>query len=79
MTAASTTLKDLKPGQRAKVTNVRTAGGVKRRVIEMGLTVGSIVEVERVAPLGDPIGIKVKGFRLSLRKEEAQGVDVELF
>jgi Fe2+ transport system protein FeoA len=44
----------------------------------MGVTPGTVVEVERVAPLGDPIDIKVKGYHLSLRKEEAEGIEVEL-
>ena len=43
----------------------------------MGVTPGSVVEVERIAPLGDPIDIKVKGYHLSLRKEEAEGIEIE--
>ncbi len=70
-------LKDIKPGQRCKITKIRGRGEVNKRIVEMGLTPGSVVEVERVAPLGDPIDVKVKGYHLSLRKDEAEGIDVE--
>lgn len=71
-------LKDLKPGQRCKVVKVRGRSEVGRRIVEMGVTPGSVVEVERIAPLGDPIDVKVKGYHLSLRKAEAEGIDVEV-
>jgi len=51
---------------------------IKKRIIEMGMTPGSVVELERIAPLGDPINVKVKGYHLSLRKDEAEGIDVEI-
>lgn len=78
-TMTVSTLKDLKPGQKGKVLKVKTRGETNRRIVEMGVTPGSLVEVERVAPLGDPIDIKVKGYHLSLRKEEAAAIDVEKF
>lgn len=70
-------LKDLKPGQKAKVVRIKAGGNASKRIVEMGVTVGTVVEVERVAPLGDPLEVKVKGYHLSLRKEEAQAIDVE--
>lgn len=70
-------LKDLKPGQKGKVLRILSHGETGKRITEMGVTRGSIVEVERVAPLGDPIDIKIKGYHLSLRKEEADGIEVE--
>ena len=71
------TLKDLKPGQKGKVLKVKTKGQANRRIVEMGVTAGALVEVERIAPLGDPIDIKVKGYHLTLRKEEAAAIEVE--
>lgn len=71
-------LKDLKPGQKCKVVKVRGRTQAGKRILEMGVTPGSVIELERVAPLGDPIDIKVKGYHLSLRKDEAEGIDVEL-
>jgi DtxR family Mn-dependent transcriptional regulator len=70
-------LKDLKPGQKAKVLKIIARGETNRRIVEMGVTSGAVVEVERVAPLGDPIDIKVKGYHLSLRKDEAAGIEIE--
>jgi Fe2+ transport system protein FeoA len=70
-------LKDLKPGQKGKVLKINFRGETSKRIIEMGVTSGAVVEVEKVAPLGDPIDIKVKGYHLSLRKEEAEGIEIE--
>ncbi len=77
-TMETSKLKDLKPGQKCKVLKVRGRSEANRRVLEMGVTPGSVIELERVAPLGDPIDIKVKGYHLSLRKDEAEGIDVEI-
>ena len=71
-------LKDLKPGQKCKILKVHGRGETNKRILEMGVTPGSVVELERVAPLGDPIDVKVKGYHLSLRKDEAEGIDVEI-
>ena len=71
-------LKDLSPGQRGKVAQIRGRGEVYARLLDMGVTPGSLVEMRRVAPLGDPIGIKVRGYYLSLRKQEAEKITVEL-
>ena len=61
-------------GMSAKVVTVNAAAGLKKRLTEMGLTRGSKVTVERVAPMGDPIDVKVRGYHLSLRKEEAASI-----
>lgn len=71
------TLDTIKPGEKAKVLSLDGDREIKKRITEMGLTRGSVVEVERIAPLGDPMDIKVRGYRLSLRKEEASRVTVE--
>lgn len=76
--AMTTKLRDLEPGQKGKVLKVNVRGETNKRIVEMGVTPGAVVEVERVAPLGDPIDIKVKGYHLSLRKEEADGIDIEV-
>lgn len=73
----TTKLKDLKSGQKGKVLKINVRGETNKRIVEMGVTPGAVVEVERVAPLGDPIDIKVKGYHLSLRKEEAEGIEIE--
>jgi DtxR family Mn-dependent transcriptional regulator len=71
-------LKDLKPGQKGKVLKINVRGETNKRIVEMGVTPGVVIEVEREAPLGDPIDIKVKGYHLSLRKEEAEGIEIEV-
>jgi DtxR family Mn-dependent transcriptional regulator len=71
-------LKNLKPGQKCRILKIRARGQTNKRIIEMGMTPGALVELERVAPMGDPIDVKVKGYHLSLRKEEADGIEVEL-
>lgn len=76
--AEERTLADVQPGSRAKVVALTGDGDIRKRITEMGLTKGATVEVERVAPLGDPMDIKVRGYRLSLRKEEASRVMVEI-
>ncbi len=76
-TGTMTTLDQLKPGEKGKIVRVGGKGGVARRIADMGVVRGTPVEVLRVAPLGDPIQIKVKGYDLSLRKEEAAAIRVE--
>ncbi len=75
--AETLTLDQVSPGGKAQVVSLAGDGVVKKRIAEMGITKGSVLEVERVAPLGDPLDIKVKGYRLSLRKEEAARVVVK--
>lgn len=74
---SNVTLDTISPGKKARVVSIGGDGSIKKRVTEMGVTRGSVVEVERVAPLGDPMDIKVRGYRLSLRKEEASHIVVE--
>lgn len=72
------TLKDIKVGNTAKVVKINGEGAYKRRIMDMGITKGSQIFVRKVAPLGDPIEITVRGYELSLRKADAECVDVEL-
>lgn len=71
------TLKDVKIGESARVIKIGGQGAIKRRIMDMGLTKGVEVCVRRVAPLGDPIEITVRGYELSLRKEDAKMIEVE--
>ena len=73
-------LSDLKKGDKGKIVKISGSGSgsVHRRLMDMGLVSGSEIEMQRVAPLGDPIEIKVKGYNLSLRKEEAASIKVEV-
>jgi len=71
------TLKDVKSGQTVRVTKMNGAGVVRRRIMDMGITKGVEIYVRKVAPLGDPIEVKVRGYELSLRKEDAKLIEVE--
>lgn len=66
------TLKDIKCGQSAKVFKIQGEGPVRRRIMDMGITRGCEVFVRKVAPLGDPIEVTVRGYELSLRKLDAE-------
>lgn len=68
------TLKDAKVGETVTVAKLHSEGPVKRRIMDMGITKGTDIYVRKVAPLGDPIEVTVRGFELSLRKDEAQNV-----
>lgn len=70
------TLKDVKVGESAVVSRLAGTGVLKRRIMDMGLTKGTGVYVRKVAPLGDPIEITVRGYELSIRKDEAACVEV---
>ena len=70
------TLRETKPGETVTVTKLTGAGATKRRIMDMGLTKGVSVYVRKVAPLGDPVEITIRGYELSLRKEDAQMVEV---
>jgi len=72
------TLRDLRPKESARILKVGGSGSVRRRLMDMGLVTGCEILVERVAPLGDPIEVKVKGYHLTLRKEEAAKIQVEV-
>ena len=71
-------LNEVKPGQKARIVNIIGRSGVNKRIADMGVVPGTTVEVQRVAPLGDPIDVKLKGYHLSLRKEEASKIMVKL-
>jgi len=71
-------LSELKPKEKGNIIKVGGKGSVHRRILDMGVVSGASVEVQRVAPLGDPIEIRVKGYNLTLRKEEAENILVEV-
>lgn len=71
------TLKDLKVGETAVVVRLHGEGAVKRRIMDMGLTRGTEVHVRKVAPLGDPMELTVRGYELSVRKADAEMIEVQ--
>lgn len=71
-------LKEVKIGSTAKVKKLTGEGAVKRRIMDMGITRGVEVTVRKVAPLGDPIEVTVRGYELSLRKADAEMIEVEI-
>ena len=71
------TLRDVKVGETVKVGKLHGEGAVKRRIMDMGLTKGTEVFVRKVAPLGDPVELTVRGYELSLRKADAEMIEVE--
>lgn len=70
------TLKDVEIGKTVRVVKLRGEGAVKRRIMDMGLTKGVEVFVRKVAPLGDPIEITVRGYELSIRKADAEMIEI---
>jgi len=74
--SASQPLSSLPPGSAGKVTEIKVASASRPRLMEMGLLVGTPVELVRFAPLGDPVEIKVRGYHLTLRKHEADQIFV---
>ncbi len=71
------TLRDVKIGQTAKIKRLHGEGAIKRRIMDMGLTKGTEVYVRKVAPLGDPMELTVRGYELSVRKGDAEMIEVE--
>ncbi len=71
------TLRDTETGKTVSVVKLHGEGAVKRRIMDMGLTKGTQVYVRKVAPLGDPIEVRVRGYELSLRKRDAEMIEVE--
>lgn len=71
------TLRDVKIGDCAVIAKLNGEGALKRRIMDMGLTKGTAVTVRKVAPLGDPIELNVRGYELSIRKADAQLIEVE--
>lgn len=72
------TLRDLKPGQKGTVVSIGEKGSMRRRIMDMGVTPGISIKVVKVAPLGDPIEVNIRGYELSLRKAEAENIEVQL-
>ena len=71
------TIKDAKVGEKVKVVKLHGEGAVKRRIMDMGITRNTEIYVRKFAPLGDPIEITVRGYELSLRKADAEMVEIE--
>ena len=71
------TLSDIKPGMRCTVVRLRDQGATRRRIMDMGITKGAQIRVDKVAPLGDPVDLTVRGYHLSLRKEDLNKIEVE--
>jgi len=72
------TLDKLVPGESGKIVRVHGRGPVRRRLVDMGLTQGAVIEMVKASPLGDPVEYRLRGYHLSLRKSEAQTIEVEL-
>ena len=73
----SRTLRDVKVGETVSVLKLNGSGPVKRRIMDMGLTEGTEVYVRKVAPLGDPVELTVRGYELSVRKDDAELVEIK--
>lgn len=71
------TLKDIPVGETGKVKKIHGEGPVRRRIMDMGITRGVSILVRKVAPLGDPIEVNLRGYELSIRKDEAEKIEVE--
>ena len=70
-------LSDVKVGRKAIVVRLNGEGALRRRIMDMGITKGTEITVRKVAPLGDPIELTVRGYELTIRKSEAQNIEVE--
>ncbi|MFT8364050.1 MAG: ferrous iron transport protein A [Sporolactobacillus sp.] len=70
------TLKDMQPGEKAVVAGIRGEGALRRRIMDMGITRGTSIAVRKVAPFGDPIEVTVRGYELSIRKNEAESIEL---
>lgn len=71
------TLRDIKVGQSCRVVKLYGEGALKRRIMDMGITKGVEIRVRKVAPLGDPLELTVRGYELTLRKADAESIEVE--
>jgi ferrous iron transport protein A len=70
-------LRNVKPGETVRVAKIQGKGAVKHRIMEMGLTKGVDIFVRKIAPLGDPIEVTIRGYELSIRKADAESIEVE--
>ncbi len=71
------TLDELLPGETGKIISVGGSGALRHRLLDMGLTPKTIIKVERMAPMGDPMELFLRGYRLTIRKEDAHKIEVE--
>lgn len=72
-------LSNLKPGEQGRILKLDSSiGPIRRRLMDMGVIPGEMIKVEKVAPMGDPIEVTIKGYNLSLRKGEARGIELEV-
>lgn len=71
------TLRDLTTGHSGKILKNNTTGALKQRFLDMGITKGIVVKVLKIAPLGDPIEIEIRGYNLSIRKNDAEKIEIE--
>lgn len=71
------TLRDVPVGQSSTVLRIHGDGALKRRIMDMGITKGTEIYVRKVAPLGDPVGVTVRGYELSVRKEDAEIIEMQ--
>jgi ferrous iron transport protein A len=71
-------LREMEPLEKGRIVKLGGSRGIRRRLLDMGVVAGAEVEVQRVAPLGDPVEIRIKGYDLALRLEEAANIQVEL-
>lgn len=71
------TLRSVKPGETVKVAKINGEGALKRRIMDMGVTKGVEIYVRKVAPLGDPVEVTVRGYELSVRKADAEMIEVK--
>ncbi len=72
-------LSNLKPGEQGRILKLDSSiGPIRRRLMDMGVIVGETIKVEKVAPLGDPIEVTIKSYSLTLRKNEAKGIEIEV-
>ena len=71
------TLREAKIGETVKVVKLHGEGAIKRRIMDMGITKGTEVDVRKVAPLGDPVEVTVRGYELSLRKADAEMIEIQ--
>lgn len=71
------TLRDIKPGQTIRVIKLHGEGAIKRRIMDMGITKGVEIYIRKVAPLGDPVEVNLRGYELTIRKADADIIEVE--
>lgn len=74
----SMTLNDVAPGESCRVVKLNDTGQTRRRIMDMGITRGTEISVRKVAPLNDPVDLRVRGYHLSLRRSDCKGIEVEI-